>query len=145
MRVDDDLRERLADTLCPVCHAQGAFVLVGLDYPAFGRVLCGASMGDVLEQARQHGHFIEWLEKPKELAKSRRRSKMRKVDSLTERCELCLRGADELTAPAKLEPHHAIEVAHGGTDDDENRRVYCTDCHSLIHWLRRTLGRSQAR
>ena len=144
MRVDDDLRQRLADTVCPVCHTQGAFVLVGLDFPAFGRVLCGHSMGDVLEQARQHGHFIDWLEKPKELARARRRAKTRKVDDLTERCELCLRGASELHPPARLNAHHAVEVQHGGEDDDENRRVYCTDCHSLIHWLRRTLGRPHA-
>lgn len=144
MRVDDDLRQRLAETICPVCGSEGAFVLVGLDFPAFGRVLYGHSMGDVLERARTHGHFLEWLEKPKEIAKSRRATKMRKVDDATERCEMCLRHSSELAAPNVLRAHHLIEVQHGGDDSDANRRVHCDDCHRLIHWTRMALGRPHA-
>lgn len=144
MQVDGDLKQRLADVHCNQCAAQGAFALVGMDFPHFGRVICGASAGPLLEDIRENGHFIDWLQAPKEIAKARRRTKTLKVDDLTDRCEICLRHAADLTPPATLTAHHAVEVQHGGTDDDTNRRVYCTDCHTLVHWLRRTLGRPQA-
>lgn len=144
MQVDGDLKQRLAECRCNQCGAEGAFALVGMDFPNFGRVMCGTSVGPLLAALREDGHFIEWLSTPKELARSRRRTKTLKVDDLTDRCELCLRRSIELYPPAVLSAHHVVEVQHGGEDTHENGRVYCTDCHTLIHWLRRTLGRPNA-
>lgn len=144
MQVDGDLRQRLGELRCPHCDVEGAYAIVGLDHPAFGRVVCGRTLGPLLEEIRVQGHFIDWLQKPKEIAKARRRTKTLRVDDLTDRCEMCLRRSSELYPPATLAAHHVVEVQHGGEDTDENRRVYCTDCHALIHWLRRTLGRPQA-
>jgi hypothetical protein len=115
-----------------------------MDFPNFGRVMCGASVGPLLAELRENGHFIDWLSTPKEIAKARRRTKTHKVTNLAERCELCLRHASELHPPAILTAHHVVEVQHGGEDTDENRRVYCTDCQQLVHWLRRTHGRPHA-
>jgi hypothetical protein len=144
VQVDGDLKQRLAECQCNHCGAEGAFALVGMDFPNFGRVMCGASVGPLLAELRENGHFIDWLQTPKELARTRRRTKTLKVDDLTDRCEMCLRRSSELHPPATLAAHHVVEVQHGGEDTDENRRVYCTDCHTLIHWLRRTLGRPPA-
>jgi hypothetical protein len=148
MQLDPDLRQRLAEARCPRCPEPGAFALVGLDWPHFGRVICASSAAPLVEAIIDPmltaGHFLEWLQAPKEAPRMRRRTKMRQVDSLTERCEICLRAASELRDPVKLRAHHALEVQHGGDDSDENRRVYCDDCHSLVHWLRRTLGREHA-
>lgn len=143
MQVDGDLKQRLGDTRCPHCDTQGAFALVGLDIH-FGRVICGASMGPLLEQVRQHGHFVDWLQAPKEIAKARRRTKTYRVTTRDDRCEICFRQASELHAPARLTVHHVIEIQHGGEDTDANRRIYCTDCQYLVHWLRRTFGRPLA-
>lgn len=144
MQVDGDLKQRLGSLRCPVCDVEGAYALVGLDHPAFGRVVCGRTLGPLLEELRTQGHFIDWLQKPKELAKARRRTRTYKVTDATDRCEICLRRATELHPPATLTYHHVVEVQHGGPDTDENRRVYCTDCQQLVHWVRRTHGRSQA-
>lgn len=144
MQVDGDLRQRLADCRCPRCDSEGAFALVGMDFPHFGRVICARSVGPLLDGLKADGHYIEWLQMPKELAKTRRRTRTHTVTDLTERCEICLRRASELYPPATLTAHHVIEVQHGGPDTDENRRVYCTDCQQLVHWVRRTHGRSQA-
>lgn len=144
MNVDGDLKQRLGEARCNQCDAEGAFALVGMDFPHFGRVMCGASVGPLLTELRENGHFIDWLQAPKEIAKARRRTRTHKVTDLNERCELCLRKAAELHPPAVLTAHHAIEVQHGGEDTDANRRVYCTDCQQLVHWLRRVHGRPQA-
>jgi hypothetical protein len=150
MHVDDDLRQRLAEFVCPHCAAEGretvgAFALVGFDYPAFGRVVCGHTLGQLLEDLRERRiHHLDWLQKPKEIAKARRRTKTFKVTDATDRCEICLRGAVELHEPAKLTVHHVVEVQHGGEDDDTNRRVYCSDCQSIVHSLRRAFGRPYA-
>lgn len=144
MQVDGDLRQRLGDARCPRCDNQGAFALVGQDFPHFGRVICGASMGPLLEQVRTEGHFVDWLQAPKELAKARRRTKTYRVTDLTDRCEICFRQASELHPPATLTIHHAIEVQHGGEDNEANLRIHCTDCQQLVHWVRRTMGRPQA-
>jgi hypothetical protein len=145
MRLDTELRQRLAEAVCPGCPETGAFAIVGLDYPHFGRVICAHSAAPLIEAIkdpmRTSGHFLEWLEGPKEQPRVRRRTKMRRVDSVRERCEICLRGGNELTDPVKLRAHHVHEVHQGGDDSDENRRVYCDDCHRLVHWVRRTLGR----
>jgi hypothetical protein len=121
---------------------------VGLDYPHFGRVICAYSAAPLIEAItdpmRTAGHFLEWLQAPKEQPRERRRTRMRRVDSLHERCEICLRRTQELTDPVKLRAHHVHEVQDGGDDTDENRRVYCDDCHGLVHWVRRTLGREDA-
>lgn len=148
MELDADLRERLAEVHCPRCLTNGGYALIGLDYPAFGRVVCAATAAPlvqaIMDPMRDEGHYIDWLQKPRSGSAPRRRTKMRRVDDLTERCEICLRHASELTPPVKLEAHHAHEAQHEGSDGDENRRVYCTDCHALVHWVRRSLGRDLA-
>lgn len=150
MRVDGDLRQRLADTTCPYCAQEGretvgAFALVGLDYPAFGRVVCGHTLAQLLADLRDRRiHHLDWLEKPKEIAKTRRRTKTYRVTDATDRCEICLRLGSELTAPNQLTIHHIIEIQHGGKDDDSNRRIHCSDCQAFVHTIRRALGRPYA-
>jgi hypothetical protein len=148
MQLDAELRERLSEVHCPRCQTTGGYALIGLDYPHFGRVVCAATAAPLIEAIpepmRDEGHFVDWLQKPRENGPRRRRTRMRKVESLSERCEICLRHSSELSAPVKLEAHHAHEARHDGSDDEENRRVYCMDCHALVHWARRTLGREHA-
>jgi hypothetical protein len=145
MQLDEELRQRLAEVQCPRCDSTGGFALIGMDWPHFGRVICAESAAPLVEAIRGHsdeGHYVDWLQKPRDIpAARRRRTRLRKVDSLSERCEICLRSSAELTSPTKLDAHHAIEVQDGGSDDDSNRRVYCTDCHALVHWARRALAR----
>jgi hypothetical protein len=148
MRIDADLRQRLGDVHCPRCQKTGGIALIGIDFVHYGRVVCAATaaplLDAVLDPMRDEGHYVDWLQTPRDSAPARRRTRMRKVDNLKERCEICLRHANELIAPAKLEAHHAHEAQSAGGDDDENRRVYCTDCHALVHWVRRSLGREHA-
>jgi len=41
---------------------------------------------------------------------------------------------------ANLIGHHIVEVAEGGTDDQENIWTLCEPCHSIVHALRRITG-----
>ncbi len=140
MRVDGDLRQRLAETICHRCKREGAIAIVGFDWPHFGRVICAHCAGI----DRDRVGYLDWLQAPKEPIAERRRRKAIRVTDLGDRCEICLRSAEQLTEPCKLESHHALE--HEVTQDDanDNLRVYCTDCHSLVHWARRSLGREHA-
>jgi hypothetical protein len=148
VKLDGDLRENLAAIYCGRCDSVGGYALIGRDWPHFGRVICGGSTAaliDAINRGADEGHYLDWLSAPKDNAPTRRRTRMRPVDALVERCEICLRHARELAKPNRLQAHHALEVvAHGGDDDDANRRVYCDDCHRLVHWVRRTLGRDHA-
>ena len=47
----------------------------------------------------------------------------------------------ELPRGVTLNAHHVHEVADEGPDEEANLRPYCTECHALVHWVRRTLGR----
>ena len=42
------------------------------------------------------------------------------------RCQVCGR-------PGKLEAHHVVEIAHGGTNDQGNLRTLCRACHIEHH------------
>ena len=42
------------------------------------------------------------------------------------RCQKCGR-------PGKLEAHHVVEIAHGGSNDLGNLRTLCRSCHIAEH------------
>lgn len=147
MQLDSDLKQHLAEAHCHRCGTDGAVALIGIDYPHFGRVICAHAAGELIDSIRSKGdqHYLDWLQAPnQQTSTARRRTKRHKVDNLTDRCEICLRHVAELTSPNELHYHHVVEVQDGGTDTDDNLRVYCNDCHNLIHWARRSLNRSHA-
>lgn len=119
MRLDETLRDALAAAVCPQCEATGGYAVVGRDWPHFGRVVCGVC-----------DTWIDWLTKPQETTTERARRKRRHIEDFGDRCELCLRHGREVS----LQIHHADEES----DVEDLLRVYCSDCHQLVHWLRRT-------
>lgn len=49
----------------------------------------------------------------------------------------------KLKPSPSLEVHHVIEVQELGSDDPENLRLLCSECHELIHARRRSFNRYQ--
>jgi len=57
-------------------------------------------------------------------------------------CEICLRDKFNLKIlKIPLEVHHVIPVEQEGTDETENLRLVCSQCHSLIHRHREIFNR----
>lgn len=55
-------------------------------------------------------------------------------------CEMCNRKESSLRKPNHLVAHHVHEFKDGGTNDRANIWIVCDRCHSLIHWVRKTVG-----
>ena len=126
----DTLQYVLTELTCKHCGSVGASASIMLGGPHFARVNCDTC-----------GRFIDWLGWPTDQPRTDRRKSRKKLRTLGGRCELCLRHKDELPAPEKLEVHHVLEkAADDGSDEEENLRVYCNACHSLVNWLRTYFG-----
>lgn len=100
-----------------------------MEGPHFARIECPAC-----------GYWIDWLGRPLERPSERRRRRPRVTRLGDDRCEICLRNADELPPPERLEEHHVIEHADGGPDEPGNTRVHCSACHAFVTWSRTYFG-----
>lgn len=97
----------------------------------------------------EHGH--RWVPKP-----NSEKNKKRKVNAHLKKyipesyqgfCELCLRSKSllmSLKPSLSFEVHHVIPYEDGGSDDPENLRLLCSECHQSIHALRRSFNRFQS-
>ena len=89
----------------------------------------------------------DWVPKPKDGSRRRKanRKLLKKCDvSLRAFCHLCTRTSavlDHLKPALQLEVHHVIEVQDGGTDDESNLWILCSECHELVHRQRRAFNR----
>ncbi len=54
------------------------------------------------------------------------RLRLQVFDRDAHRCRECGRAG-------RLEAHHVVELAHGGTNDMSNLKTLCRTCHILIH------------
>lgn len=71
---------------------------------------------------------------PLENSKNRKASHQNLVKEIgLNYCQWCLRYDYELPQPQRLEAHHIIEYAEGGTNDKNNILILCTACHSQCH------------
>ena len=64
--------------------------------------------------------------RPQHGIRAYRRLRRRILDERGWRCEDCGRAG-------RLELHHVIEVADGGTDHPDNLKVLCKGCHMAAH------------
>lgn len=90
--------------------------------PHFKKAVCAAC-----------GKFNGWIPSPKNIARRPTGSTGQKRGTF---CVICM-------ARTGLETHHIIEVASGGSDEQENRLTVCAGCHALIHWRRKYLERPE--
>jgi hypothetical protein len=121
---------------CPKCHRSDALdihlMAEGMHY---AKVICVAC----------DDAFVTWAPKPttKPVPKDGRKKRLLETlrayyDPEPLYCLMCL--GDERTFPEGvwLEAHHILEHQDGGTDDPINLQPLCNECHSLVHWRRRT-------
>lgn len=93
--------------------------------------------------------FVTWAPKPTARPKpvDRRKSQLDALrahyDPEPLYCLICLR--DERTFPTGvwLEAHHILEHQDGGTDHPANLQALCNECHTLVHWRRKTAAGTQ--
>jgi len=122
---------------CPVCK-HPCEVTLRLDTPHYGEIRCP-----------DHGH--RWVPKPNPEKRAKRKSNLKLKKAIpgnyNDFCELCLRSESllgSLNPSLLLEVHHVIEVQEFGSDDPENLRLLCFECHELIHARRRSFNRYQS-
>lgn len=85
-----------------------------------------------------NGH-LGWLPFPPtyiEQKRDRRGSRKSLLPTDDSYCVVCLRSEKDLKHPDKLEVHHIIEKADGGSDDPENLMRTCSACHAFVGWVR---------
>jgi len=89
----------------------------------------------------QFNGFVQKPDNLKNKRKSNLKLKKQIPKHLQNNCEICLRKID-LIKQLKLvmEVHHVIEVQDGGTDDTNNLRYVCYQCHQLIHRQREVVS-----
>ena len=89
----------------------------------------------------QFNGFVQKPDNLKNKRKSNLKLKKQIPEHLQNNCEICLRKID-LIKQLKLvmEVHHVIEVQDGGTDDTNNLRYVCYQCHQLIHRQREVVS-----
>ena len=93
------------------------------------------------------GRYAGWVPKPRDGNTRRKanRKLLKKCDEFfRDFCHLCMSPSsalDRLDPALQLEVHHVIEVQNGGTDDESNLWVLCSECHELVHRQRRAFNR----
>lgn len=119
---------------CRVCNYP-CVVTLRPGTPHYGEIRCP-----------DHGH--DWVPKPNSKKRAKRKSNLKLKNSIPEGynnfCELCMRSKpllSKLNPPLFLEVHHVIEVQELGSNDPENLRLLCSECHELIHARRRSFNR----
>ena len=139
MSLDAYLADLVAarDIRCKRCGQNDAlFLRLTQDGPHYGRIECVAC----------NDAFVDWAPRPTPRPKQQDRRKSQ-LDALRAHyhpeplyCMVCLR--DERTFPAGvwLEAHHILEHQDGGTNDITNLQALCNECHSLVHWRRKTVA-----
>jgi len=122
---------------CPFCNYP-CEVTLRTDTPHYGEIRCP-----------EHGHA--WVPKP-----NSEKNKKRKVNAHLKKyipesyqgfCELCLRSKSllmSLKPSLSFEVHHVIPHEDGGSDNSENLRLLCSECHQSIHARRRSFNRYQS-
>ena len=125
------------DYPCPKCGFVSPFV-PRADTPHFGEIRCPV-----------HGH--SWIRRPREDGKPKRKANTALIGSLNSMtqdfCWLCSRHKDLLASlkPAtRLEVHHIVPVAEGGSDEPHNLILLCTECHAEAHRRREAFERYRA-
>ncbi|MBH20936.1 MAG: hypothetical protein CML98_04090 [Rhodobiaceae bacterium] len=85
--------------------------------------------------------FVQKPDSSKNNRKSNLKLKKQIPEHLQNNCEICLRKI-ELIKQLNLvmQVHHVIEVQNGGTDDSNNLRYVCYQCHQLIHRQREVVS-----
>lgn len=141
-----NLDERLTDltrsgVVCPTCETAAGLRIVLMDAgPHYAKVVC--------DDCRER--FVTWVSKPdKPKGKRDGRSKELLAVIRADRdgeplyCEVCLRDERLLPVGTWMEAHHVLEHQDGGLNTARNLMPVCNECHSLIHWRRRTVAGAQ--
>lgn len=142
MTIDAYLADLIAarDIRCNHCGRNDALFLRLTDGGQhYGRIECVAC----------NDAFVTWAPKPTTRPRpiDRRKSQLDAIRSHHHPeplyCLICLRDERELPAGTWLEAHHIVEHQDGGTDDITNLQALCNECHSLVHWRRKTTAGAQ--
>jgi len=120
------------DKKCPKCPDATLVTVLTPQMSHYGRLICS--------NCYRH---VDWAKKPENEGKKRRASKHRDLVAKYSKgyCQLCMRKIEELPPKCVLTAHHVERYCENGSAEPDNIWIVCTDCHSLIEWARRTLGK----
>ena len=110
---------------CRFCKSECLQIYENVTPPHYGEAYCPF--------CQRHSH---WIKNPDKTNRRQSGVKLRKLipNSLQNTCEICLRTKSELNnLNLSFEVHHVIPVDQQGSDEAENLRLVCSQCHELIH------------
>lgn len=136
MNLDQQTASKIDSGLtCQTCgETNGLYPQVMATGPHYARLVC----------ANCDDRFVTWLRKPD--TRPKRDGKSTRLLRIIHEawadeplyCLICLRDERTLPTGTWMEAHHVLEHTDAGADVAANLQPLCNECHSLVHWRRRT-------
>jgi hypothetical protein len=144
MTLDEHLANHITLGRIKACHSCGdtanLYAAIMDAGPHYAKVVCAAC----------NDAFAGWLPKPDRARPKRDGRSLHLLRVIRAAwgdeplyCLVCLRDERSLPERAWMEAHHVIENQDAGADVAENLQPVCNECHTLIHWRRRTVAGEQ--